>query len=199
MTHPPVSMLAAIAYAAGLGGDPTAGQQPTASAGGKLSLAEQAVMNWKAHAGIRKKYGSLAVYAATFGLVENEGASAHQHQPATPSRAMSFDETARSEWDNDPRIRAEFGSITTYSAWRVHAHSKATGISVSQIRAETPNVEAYVKKLESRNTGGGSIDRNAINGYSETWRASADIRAEFSTFEIFAAYMRAKASGVVRP
>lgn len=194
MRDTPRTMMAAIAYAAGLGGDPTEGQQPTASAGGKLSLAEQAIRNWKAYAGLRKKYGSLAVYAATLGLVESGGAAA----PSLAMPEMSYDETVRGEWDTDPKIRAEFGSITTYSAWRVHQHSKATGISVSQIRAETPNVEAYVKKLESRNTGGGSIDRNAINGYAETWRASADIRAEFSTFEIFAAYMRAKASGVLK-
>lgn len=109
-----------------------------------------------------------------------------------PVAEQSLPEQIIQAWKTDPTVRAEFGSLSTYAAWRKHDAAKAAGVSIAQIKAQSPDVSGYLAK-HSDNLAPG--ERLAIEGYGATWRDSKDIRQEFGTFEVFAAYMRAKARG----
>lgn len=122
--------------------------------------------------------------------------AASARQPAP--KAVSFHEQVIADWKANAAIRAEFGSLAAYAGWREHDHRQKTGATADQLRSQHPDVTAYITHLEKAGRHVSPAEKLAINGYAETWRASAEIRAEFGTFGTFAAYMRAKASGHLR-
>lgn len=109
-----------------------------------------------------------------------------------PVRDLSVPEQIVQNWNGDPSIRTEFKSQSTYAAWYGHEAAKKSGISASQLQAQTPDVSGYLARLEGKLAPGENL---AISGYADTWRDSPEIRAEFRTFEVYAAYMRARARG----
>lgn len=116
-------------------------------------------------------------------------------QRPAPVAELSVAEQIIQTWKTDANIRAEFGSLSTYAAWRKQDAAKAAGISIAQINAQSPDVSGYLAKHGGNLASG---ERLAIEGYGAAWRASKDIRQEFGTFEVFAAFMRAKARGQAR-
>lgn len=142
----------------------------------------------------------LAAIAEAAGLNEPEIPQSHApafraapiQPPPTPAPELSLPEQIVQTWKTDPAIRAEFRSLSIYAAWRTRDAAKTAGIPVAQIHAQHPDVSGYLAK-RGKDLGPG--ESAAIDGYAATWRTSSDIRAEFRTFEVFAAYIRAKARG----
>lgn len=64
--------------------------------------------------------------------------------------------------------------------------------------SEPAEAQGYIASMEARGHRLDTSARAAIVGYAKTWAGSADVRAEFGTFEVFASYMRAKDKGAVR-
>lgn len=63
---------------------------------------------------------------------------------------------------------------------------------------ETPEAKTYLATLASKGHKVSEGERLAILAYGEAWMRSADIRQEFSSFSVFAAFQRAKKRGVVK-
>ncbi|PZF76414.1 hypothetical protein DK847_14665 [Aestuariivirga litoralis] len=57
---------------------------------------------------------------------------------------------------------------------------------------ETSEAKAYLATLASNGHKVSEGERLAILAYGEAWMRSADIRQEFSSFPVFAAYQRAR-------
>jgi|GEM_PF-5471811 len=112
--------------------------------------------------------------------------------PAAPNRELSVPEQVIQNWKSDPEIRAEFGSLAIYAAWFTSKAAKEQGVSAQQMKARHPDLAGYLAKREGTLS---AEEKLAIAGYAETWSSSPDIQAEFQTFEIFAAFSRAKARG----
>jgi len=140
----------------------------------------------------------LAVIAEAAGLNEPQRYApafrAAPIQPAPPpARELSLPEQIVQTWKTDAAIRAEFRDLSTYAAWRTGNAAKAAGLSVVQFKAQLPdvNADAYLAKHPQ-------ADPAIVRKCAETWRLSPDIRGEFQTFEVFAAYSRANARGNAR-
>jgi len=149
----------------------------------------------------------LAVIAEAAGVSENGTTPARAPLAITPAQPiasaqsvakLSLPEQIVQAWISDPAIRAEFLTLGAYQGWRTHAEAKAAGVPVSQLTAQQPDVSGYLVQLEKKNGQVTGAEKSAIGGFAATWSASANIRAEFKTFECYAAYMRAKASGLIK-
>ena len=116
----------------------------------------------------------------------------------TQAAVISLNEDIIRTWKADAGVRAEFHSLSIYASWREHEHLKQTGKTRDQLRNETPDVAGYVDAIEARKGHLTAEERGAIERYAATWHTSRDIRVEFTSFEIYAAYMAATEAGLVR-
>jgi hypothetical protein len=117
-------------------------------------------------------------------------------QPSTAG--LSVAEQIIATWKTDAKIRAEFGSFSSYAAWQTQKACKEAGITMEQYRNEQPNASGYIANLAKAGTVVSEKEKSEIVAYAETWRRSGDIRGEFKSFEAYAAYQRMKAQGRVR-
>lgn len=143
----------------------------------------------------------LAVIAEAAGMTETaepQPAAPAPKAAATPPAQLSFAERVIQTWKSDAKIRAEFRSISAYAGWREHEECKAAGISIAELKAQQPDVSGYLAGLAQRVGSVSPSENVAITAYAATWRKSADIRAEFRSFDIFASYMRTKDRGAAR-
>lgn len=63
---------------------------------------------------------------------------------------------------------------------------------------ETAEATAYLAHLQAHGHKIETRERNAILSYGMTWATSPEVRREFSSFAVFAAYSRAKARNAVK-
>lgn len=143
----------------------------------------------------------LAVIAEAAGLSGNHPLPVRPPPEARsiqPAANLSLPEQIVLSWISDPAIRHEFLTLEAYQAWRTQATAKAAGVPVAHHNAQQPDTAGYLAKLEKANESVSESEKSAIGTFAATWCGSADIRAEFRTFEVYAAYQRAKTSGLVK-
>lgn len=120
--------------------------------------------------------------------------------PDAPEKINAADRAAFEglckRYRDDAGLQAKYG--------HVYAFLGANGVDVPSYLMDPPvarpDVEAYLAKLAAANPLNAMTDEEKlkIESYADRWRISADIRNEFRSFESYAAYMRASASGLVK-
>jgi len=101
------------------------------------------------------------------------------------AQGETAEDVARAEFDADPALRAEFGSLATYSAWR-RADLRARGLTDRHDLpvVQSPPAVGYAAAIEIT---------------ERTWRdefaRSSALQTEFGAVETFLAYRLAEASG----
>jgi hypothetical protein len=162
------------------------------------SIATTAGLNRPRPRAIRKAAASgEAGVSALMAMAAATRTAQRTGKPVLPASA-SFNDTIKNEWGKDPAIRKEFRSFENYAAWRRREHCKAARISFRDLANQEPDVAAYVATIEARGAALTSAERASIEMHAAAWKASADVRREFGSFPVFAAFMRAKERGRVR-
>lgn len=94
---------------------------------------------------------------------------------------------------NPAAVAALLADNAGRSAKRLTPASKAQAVPF-----EAPEALAYITALEARGHRIDTKERTAIMAYGVTWIRSPEVRREFSSFDVFAAYSRAKARNAFR-
>lgn len=177
-------------------------------------------------AGLGQKVGKVRQAAADDDLNEQDqdlpAEVTDEEQPASPVKrpaeepADTVDEEpdeTPAEPDQPPKVVARSGAVIGNRVVKSNqSFSFVSGLSRNSAAAaavrpaptaaakgsESVEATAYIASLEARGHRVDANARSAIAGYAKTWSASADVRAEFGAFEVFASFMRAKDKGAVR-
>ena len=169
------SLLAVVAEAAGL--HQINATEPEVD----KSFHERIIENWKNDASIRRQFGSVAAYA--------------QHCEQSPERLAAVAVATTSMPAPPAPLPVQTDDQPTSSGPVVRTAQSFSFIT----GANKPVAGArHVESLRAKGVEVSAVDAAAIEGYAATWNRSADIRAEFRSFENFAAYMKAKTAGRVR-
>lgn len=142
------------------------------------------------------KHTSLLASIAAAAGADRTTATPHREAaaPKAPPQAASpqtFQQRVAGEWETDATLRSEFRSFAAYDAYRHNREAKARGVTVAELRGETPDVAGFLASLRNPTR----ADELAANECAATWAKSPDIRREFRTFATFAHYTRAKNAG----
>lgn len=99
---------------------------------------------------------------------------------ATAAAALPVEQRCQAQWDRDPAIRAEFGSLGAFTAYaRAEECGQVTSVASRAVRMSTPALP-----VEQR--------------CQAQWDRNPAIRAEFGSLETFVAFTAADERGAVR-
>ena len=117
------------------------------------------------------------------------------HDMNDPSKTAHLNEIL-ARYKTDASLQREYPTVYAWFA----ANGYDVPKDLLDPPAERPDVEGYLAKLSAANPSNAITDAEKlkIKSYADRWQISADIRDEFRSFESYAAYMRAKASGLVK-
>ena len=117
------------------------------------------------------------------------------HDMNDPSRTAHLNEIL-ARYKADASLQRDYPTVYAWFA----ANGYDVPTCLLDPPAESPDVEGYLAKLSAANPAYDITDAEKlkIKSYADKWQVHADIRNEFRSFESYAAYMRAKASGLVK-
>ena len=120
----------------------------------------------------------------------------------------------KKEWDEDPKIRKEFGTLESYTAWRIHEESGSTSITPDPKRTKIPDIEPPrenpwiplrrdpnkpVQKASAHMpTSADDLNEELAAKCIAEWKASPAIQHEFGTVGAYFAYCREDALGHIQ-
>jgi signal peptide peptidase SppA len=143
-------------------------------------------------AGLADAIGSFETLLGAPGAIDNTAQAA-----AAPAQ----DDSPEAQWQRDPNLRAEFGSLEVFEAYTKANQAgriRVLGSKDDAVRTVVTGAGSPASPGVTRRAAPGSAASTVEAQCAAQWSGDPEIRAEFGTLEVFTAYTRAERAGIAK-